>query len=332
MNRFSNKTALVTGANSGLGFEAAAQLAETGFGRVILACRSEEKARDARRRLVERVGRDPFETLVVDVASVASANAASDELLRRGHAIDALLLNAGMVSGEEMHKTEDGLELTFASSVIGHHVMTDRLLEAGLLAKGGRVVLAGSEAANNDLPAMMDAKLYDFATGAPTEFGADLRGAMINFARGEGPNRFHPMRHYAVTKAFSAWWSAAMARRHGDNVAFFTVSPGANMGTNGARHFTGFKRFLFTKFMPTVGGFLGMNMPTSEGAKRYVDVLLDEAGVFENGRTYTSRPKRMVGPLHAVDYEHLLDEERQELALDVLGHLTRSRSRLALAS
>ncbi|MBW2405489.1 MAG: SDR family NAD(P)-dependent oxidoreductase, partial [Deltaproteobacteria bacterium] len=97
INQFSNKTALVTGANSGLGFEAAAQLAEAGYSRVILACRTLDKAEAAKQALAERVGIDPFETLEVDVSSVESANAAGDELIRRGHSIDTLLLNAGMI-------------------------------------------------------------------------------------------------------------------------------------------------------------------------------------------------------------------------------------------
>lgn len=123
----SSKTTLITGANSGLGFEAAAQLAEAGYGRVILACRTLEKAEQARAQLVERLGKDPFETLAVDVSSVESARAASDELVSRGNAIDALLLNAGMVAGDAMGKSVDGLELAFASSIVGHHVLTVRV-------------------------------------------------------------------------------------------------------------------------------------------------------------------------------------------------------------
>ena len=161
--RFAGKTALVTGANSGLGFEAAAQLAEAGYGRVILATRTLEKAETAKKALTDRVGSDPFETIVVDVSSVASAQVASDELVRRGNPIDALLLNAGIVAGNEMAKSVDGFELSFAASIIGPHVMTMRLLEAGLLPEGARVVISGSEAARNDLPSMMGMQPYDFA-------------------------------------------------------------------------------------------------------------------------------------------------------------------------
>lgn len=93
-----HKTALVTGANSGVGFEAAAQLAEDGWAKVILACRSIEKAEAARAQLVERVGRDPFGVLAVDTSEVASAQAACDELRDRGERVDFLLLNAGASS------------------------------------------------------------------------------------------------------------------------------------------------------------------------------------------------------------------------------------------
>ena len=316
-------TILITGANSGLGFEAAGQLAETAaYGRIILACRTLEKAEAARRELVERVGSDPYDVLAIDVASIQSSEAAAATLIEQARPIDALLLNAGMVSGDKMQMSDDGIELAFASSVIGHHLLTVRLLEAGLLSDQARIVLAGSEAANGDTPRMFGIKLYDFATGSPQTFGADLPEAMRNFATGARPETFVGMDYYATTKVFSSWWSAALARQYGDRLSAFTVSPGANMKTNAGRHVTGIKGFMFTKVMPAIGGPLGMHMPTSRGAKRYIDVLLDESGKFENGATYTSAPKKMVGPLHKASYAHLLDEERQDAAWQVLSELT----------
>lgn len=320
MNRYSTKTALVTGANSGLGFEAAAQLAEQGFGRVILATRTLEKGEDARRRLIERVGRDLFETVAIDVSLVASAEAASAELLRRGVQIDALLLNAGMVAGS-LRKTAEGVEEAFAASLIGHHVLTTRLLEGGALNQDARIVIAGSEAGNGNLPAMFGMQPYDFALGQPTAFGSELREAMLNFARVAKPELFDPTRYYAVTKAFSAWWAAAMARRYAGRVSVFNVSPGASMGTNAARHSKGFKRLLFTKVMPLFGNVLGVDQPVPVAAKRYIDVLLG-GDRFVSGATYTSAPKKMVGPIERATYAHLVDEQRQELAYSVLGELS----------
>ncbi len=317
----SSKTALVTGANSGLGFEAAAQLAEAGYGRVILACRTLEKAERAKAQLAERIGSSPFETLAVDVSSVESARAASDELVRRGAAIDAVLLNAGIVAGDAMGKSVDGLELAFASSIVGHHVLTIRLHQAGLLPEGARVVIAGSEGARNDLPSMFGMQAYDFAVGTPREFGDNLHDAMTAFARGSKPAEYDPMRYYATTKTFTSWWSAAVARKLKGEVLVFTVSPGSNMGTNAARHTTGFKRFLFTKIMPTVGSLTGMNMPTPLGAKRYVDVLTGN-GKYSNGHSYMSKPKKLTGPLEEQTSVHLLDQARQDTALGVIEELT----------
>jgi len=316
------KSALVTGANSGLGFEAAAQLAEQGYGRVILACRTLEKAETAKQALAARVGSDPFETLAVDVSSIASAQAASDELIKRGNPIDALLLNAGMVSGDVMSKSVDGFELSFASSIIGHHVMTVRLLDADLLPEGARVVIAGSEGARNDLPAMFGAKLYDFATDPPREFGDNLHDAMVSFARVAKPEKFEGMRYYAMTKTFTSWWTAAIARKYGERISIFTVSPGSNMATNAARHTTGFKNVLYTKIMPALGSAFGMSQPVPLGAKRYVDVLNGVGGDYANGKSYMSKPKKLVGPLHEMRQTHLLDVERQEAAWKVLGELT----------
>ncbi len=326
MNELSSKTILVTGANSGIGFEAAAQLAEAGWGRVILACRTVDKARRAQAFLVERVGSDPFDVLAVDVSSVASANAAVEQLLGRGTPIDALLLNAGMASGDQMNKTDDGLEIAFASSIIGHHILTTRLLEAGALRSGAlrsgaRIVLAGSEAANGDLPAMMGLTPFDFVFGKTDSFGDTVHDAMVTFARGANPSAWNPTRYYAATKVFSAWWSGAMARRYGTQASFFTVSPGSTLSTNAGRHVTGFKKFLFAKVMPAFGSLFGMDQPVSAAAKRYVDVI-DGEGVFRSGHTYTSKKGKLVGPLREVDYPHLLDQARQDVALAVLTELT----------
>jgi len=320
-NRFSEKTALVTGANSGLGFEAAAQLAEAGYGRIILACRTLVKAENAQKELAARVGSDPFETLEVDVSSIASAQAASDELVKRGNQIDALLLNAGMVSGEAVAKSVDGLEISFASSIIGHHVMMMRLLDADFLSEDARVVIAGSEAARNDLPAMMGMQLYDFATEAPVVFGDNLHDAMVSFAKVSKSDAYSSTRYYATTKVFTSWWTAAIARKYGEHVSIFTVSPGSNMDTNAGRHTTGFKKFLFTKIMPALGPSMGMSQPVPLGAKRYVDVL-DGNGKFVNGASYMSKPKKLVGPMEEMKQAHLLDTERQEVAWGVLGELT----------
>lgn len=321
------RTALVTGANSGLGFEAARQLAGVGYETVVLACRSEAKAAEARAQLVEATGVDPFATLAVDVADLESSRAAAAELVERGIVFDSVLLNAGMVPNE-LSRTADGLEMCFAASLVGHHIITNALLEAELIAADGAVVLVGSEAANNDLPKMMGMSVYDFVLGEPSEFGATPAEAMRNFARAEHGPDYDGNRQYSSTKAFSAWWSAGMACRHPDGVRFFTVSPGSNMATNAARHTTGAFKIMIG-FMRRFGKYLGMDMPIDKGAGRYIDVLHGNNGPYQNGGTYTSKPKKMTGPLALSAPAHLTAVDRQDTALAVLDELTGLRSATA---
>ena len=191
MTDFSNKTAFVTGATSGLGFEASAQLAEMGYGSVTITARTQEKANDAVQALVERTGRDVFDTVVVDVASIESSRKAAADLIGRDRSYDVVLLNAGMVPNE-LQRTADGLEMCFAASLVGHHILATELLDAGLI-EGASVVLVGSEAANNDLPKAMGMSVYDFVLGESTAFGASPAEAMTNFAKAEsGPGIQRP--------------------------------------------------------------------------------------------------------------------------------------------
>ena len=312
------RAALVTGANSGLGFEAAAQLAEMGYGRVTLACRSQEKADAAVASLNERTGTVVFDTLAVDVASTDSAQRAADELVRREVSYDVVLLNAGLVPND-LARTHEGIESCFAASLIGHHILTEALVAAGRV-DDATIVLVGSEAANNDLPKMMGMAVYDFALGERSAFGDSPAEAMRNFATATDGPEFDGQRQYSTTKVFSAWWSAAMARRHGTRARFYTVSPGANMGTNADRNATGAFKLLI-RVMAKVGRYIGMDQPVEVGAKRYLDVAHGHGGPYHSGRTYTSRPKKMTGPLALRDEAHLTNAKRQDIALAVLDDL-----------
>ena len=87
------QTAIVTGATSGLGFEAAAQLAEEGWASVTITGRNAERAQAAAEQLKERTGKDVFETLVVDLNKSTSVTEAATELARRGDSIDLTQLD-----------------------------------------------------------------------------------------------------------------------------------------------------------------------------------------------------------------------------------------------
>ncbi len=314
-------TALVTGANSGLGFEAAAQLAEDGWGEVILACRSEEKAEAARARLVERTGKDPFRSLVIDTAEVDAAEEAVREVAARGQRIDFLLLNAGATATEATF-TSAGVELTYASTLMGHHALTLGLLRRGLLAPGARIVYSGSESARDNMPGFA---MHDLAALAAAHHGGDRAATIERLFRLELPEQtpFKNMNEYATAKLVGAWWVAALAEKLPAGITVHCVSPGANLSTAFARNAPAAMRLLMLPLMKLLGGAMGMNGPIADGARRYLDAFArpdDDSGHFYA----TAHPKKLVGPVgrQAESFPHFADAEGHAAAFAALERLT----------
>ncbi|MEN8238135.1 MAG: SDR family NAD(P)-dependent oxidoreductase [Actinomycetota bacterium] len=302
-------TALVTGATSGLGFEAAAQLAEQGTNTVIITGRNSERANEARNALVARTRKDVFETLIVDLNRPADVTKAASELARVGSSIDFLLLNAGMVSGSSLVKTDEDVEITFASSLIGHHEFTMRLLADGLLSENARIVIAGSEAARGDVPTFNPT---DLASLAQRSFDGDLVAAAEGLIRGEESIKYKPATAYADAKVFVAWWSAQLARRLPEGMTVNTVSPGSVPDTQAGRNASFFMKYFMMPMFKYAPKRLGMGAPVSAGAGRYMEVAGYGADV--TGEFFASAPKKMTGPIEAMKMPHFHDEASQQAA------------------
>jgi NAD(P)-dependent dehydrogenase (short-subunit alcohol dehydrogenase family) len=137
------KTALITGANSGLGLESARALAAKGA-HVILAVRSEDKGRQARDEIAADHPLASLEILPLDLSRLASVRAAAETLKRSHKRLDILLNNAGVMA-TPYTLTEDGFELQFGTNHLGHFALTGLLFELLLKAPGARVVNVSSQ-------------------------------------------------------------------------------------------------------------------------------------------------------------------------------------------
>ncbi|OBX20436.1 oxidoreductase [Erythrobacter sp. QSSC1-22B] len=129
----SGKTAIVTGANTGIGFAIAEGLARKGA-RVLLACRDADKAREAQERLAAGHERVATEFLPLDLANIASIREAAERASQEDR-IDILVNNAGVMM-PPLSRAPGGSELQFAVNHLGHFAFTSLLL--GKLAADGR--------------------------------------------------------------------------------------------------------------------------------------------------------------------------------------------------
>jgi len=311
------RTVLVTGATSGLGEEASAQLAEVGYAKVIVTGRTAAKAESAGRALADRTGRDIFAPLTLDLDDGDSIDASIAELADRGEKIDVLLLNAGLVAGKSLVRTSAGVEATFAATLIGHHRFTMGLLDGGLLAPETRIVIAGSEAARGDVPTM---SRTDLPTFAAKHFDDDLVQAAESLIRQQPPVKYKPGNAYADAKMFVALWSAALARRLPAGMTVNAVSPGAAPDTQGVRNAPFFMRTIMLPIMKHVPKGLAMAAPVSEAAGRYLKALTFSPDV--SGQFFASKPKKMTGALHKMEHPHFADQPSQEAVWEATVHLT----------
>jgi NAD(P)-dependent dehydrogenase (short-subunit alcohol dehydrogenase family) len=138
------RTAVVTGANGGLGLETTRALAVAGA-HVVMAARNLEKAEAAVADILRGAPDAALEIVALDLASLESVRAAAEQILAGHERVDILVNNAGIMGIPE-RRTADGFEMQFGVDHLGHWVLTARLMPALLRADAARIVTVTSTA------------------------------------------------------------------------------------------------------------------------------------------------------------------------------------------
>jgi len=175
---------VVTGANSGLGYETALQLAAHGA-HVVLAVRDEGRGRQAAARITKAAPRAQLEVQLLDLADLASVRRGAAAIAASHEGIDILVNNAGIMA-HPYARTVDGFEKQLATNHLGHFALTGLLMPSLLARPGARVVAVSSMVAT---------------------------AGSITFDDLHGERSYHPGRAYSQSKLANLLFALELDRR-----------------------------------------------------------------------------------------------------------------------
>jgi len=197
--RLAGQVALVTGANTGIGFVTARELARMGA-HVFIACRNAQRAQPALEAIRAAGGNTQVEALALDLGDFASVRRCADIFLARGLPLHLLVNNAGLAGTRGL--TASGFELAFGVNHMGHFLLTQLLLDRLLASAPARIVTVASR--------------------------AHTRTDGIDWDALRQPTRSRTGVHeYAVSKLANVWFNAELGRRlAGTGVNTYALHPG----------------------------------------------------------------------------------------------------------
>lgn len=263
---------VVTGGNSGIGYQTVRFLASRGA-RVILAARSENAGRRAAGSMRKDAARGAVETGVLDLADLASVERFAKDVLERCQRIDALVNNAGIMAVAERQETANGFEMQFGVNHIGHFHLTNLLLERLKASAPARIVIVSSSAHAQVI------------SGGAVRLDLDD----LNYER----RPYHRWLAYGQSKLANLVHAEELARRlEGSGVTAVAVHPGL-VRTNLARHVM--PKWLQTLVMAPFFKLRGRNVIGAwDGAQTTLHCLLDDA-VPSNAGAYYAQSNAGIG-------------------------------------
>jgi NAD(P)-dependent dehydrogenase (short-subunit alcohol dehydrogenase family) len=194
------KIAIVTGANTGLGYETALVLAKKEM-KVILACKSLERAEKAKHRILRKLPHANLEIMIIDLSSLSSVRRFAKSFLSRHSQLDLLINNAGILI-PPYSRTENGFESQMGVNYFGHFLLTGLLFDVITKTPGSRIVSVASN--------------------------AHIKGT-INFDDLHWEKRYSPLAAYRQSKLACLMFAYELQRRL-EKAGFETLSVAAHPG------------------------------------------------------------------------------------------------------
>lgn len=316
MEQHQQPTAIITGASSGVGLQAARALAQRGW-HVVMACRDLEKAESAAQRV--GIPKDRYTLMSVDLGSLESTRQFVENFRASGKSLEALVCNAAIYMPllKEPLRSPEGYELTVTTNHLSHFLLCNLLLEdlQKSPAADKRVAILGTVTHN---PEELGGKI------PPRPDLGDLKG----FAEGFKPpismidgKKFEPVKAYKDSKVCNVLTMRELHRRYHDStgITFSSLYPGCVATTALFRHHYPLFQKLFPLFQRYVtGGFVSEELAGERVAQVVADPEYRQSGVYwswgnrqkKNGQSFVQK----VSP-------QARDDQRAELMWDLSAKL-----------
>lgn len=139
------KTAVVTGANSGIGKVTSRALLKEGY-HVVMICRNPEKAENARKEITEQTGNELADILICDLSEMSRIRETAARIRENYDRLDRLVNNAGFLADSIRNENSDGIELTFAVNHLAYFLLTDELMPLLEITPHSRIINVASNA------------------------------------------------------------------------------------------------------------------------------------------------------------------------------------------
>jgi light-dependent protochlorophyllide reductase len=302
MTRTDRSTVLVTGGNSGIGFECARTLARAGW-HVLIASRNRDASADAVRRITGESGNDAVSAMSLDLGSLDSVRRFAREIEAADVPLRALVCNAGLQVSRAPQRSADGFELTFAVNHLGHFLLTNLLVRRLAANAPARIVIVSSGVHDPKLrTGMPKARITDIRTLAATDGDFDGRLA------------------YVHSKLCNLWFAYELVRRlERAGLRRVTVNgfdPGLVPGSGLARDYPPALRFVWNRVLPGVARVLtlvvpGIN-PAPKAGAALARLVLDPGLASVSGKYFPSHTRWKEAPSSDASY----DVERARLLWD----------------
>ena len=288
-------TVLITGGNSGIGFQCARKLAGEGW-HVVIASRNRETSQRAVLAIRQETNSDAVEEMHLDLGSALAVRSFAKEVEARELPIHALVCNAGLQFTRGPTLSPEGVELTIAVNHLGHFLLTNLLLRRLLAHAPSRVVVVSSGVHD---PALR--------TGMPTPDIPDLE----TLAATGGAAPYNGRLAYVNSKLCNLWFSYELIRRieaaglSSDErpLSVNAFEPGLVPGSGLARDYPAPLRFLWDWVLPGLARFVPM-MQTAEGSGgALAGVVLDPALERSSGKYFPSHTHFSEGRSSDLSYD-----------------------------